>query len=47
MEEIIYIVLLVVTIVLFKWVFKINIKKAKELQENNEAEKINAKYAWK
>lgn len=44
MEEIIYIVLLVVTIVLFKFVFKINLKKAKYMQENKEAEKITDKF---
>lgn len=44
MEEIIYIVLLVITIVLFKFVFKINLKKAKYMQENKEAEKITDKF---
>lgn len=44
MENIIYIVLLVLTIVLFKFVFKINFKKAKSLKENKEAKKITDKF---
>ena len=44
MENIIYIILLVLTIILFKFVFKINFKKAKNLQENKEAEKITDKF---
>ena len=44
MESIIYIILLVLTIVLFKFVFKINFKKAKSLQENKEAQKITDKF---
>lgn len=44
MENIIYIILLVLTIVLFKFVFKINIKRVKSLQENKEAEKITDKF---
>ena len=44
MENIIYIILLVLTIILFKFVFKINFKKAKSLQENKEMEKITDKF---
>ncbi len=44
MESIIYIILLVLTIILFKFVFKINFKKAKSLQENKEMEKITDKF---
>ena len=44
MEHIIYIILLVLTIILFKLVFKINFKKAKSLQENKEAQKITDKF---
>ena len=44
MENIIYIVLLVITIALFFVIFKINLKKAKELQENKELEKITDKF---
>lgn len=44
MENIIYIVLLVTTIILFKFVFKINLRKAKSLQDNKEAEKITDKF---
>ena len=44
MESIIYIILLVLTIILFKFVFKINFKKAKSLQENKELEKITDKF---
>ncbi|MBQ2917369.1 MAG: hypothetical protein IJE59_04300 [Clostridia bacterium] len=44
MENIIYIILLVTTITLFKFVFKINLNKAKSLQENEEAEKITDKF---
>lgn len=44
MESIIYIILLILTIVLFKFVFKINFKKAKSLQENKEAERITDKF---
>ena len=44
MESIIYIILLVLTIVLFKFVFKVNFKKAKSLQENKEMEKITDKF---
>jgi len=44
MENIIYIILLLSTIVLFKFLFKINIKKIKSLQENKEVEKITDKF---
>lgn len=44
MENIIYIILLSVAIVLFKVIFKINLKKAKELNENKELEKITDKF---
>ena len=44
MENIIYIILLVLTIILFKFVFKINFRKAKSLQENKKAEKITDKF---
>lgn len=44
MENVIYIIILVLTIILFKFVFKINIKKAKSLQENRELEKITDKF---
>ncbi len=44
MESIIYIVLLIVAIILFKFVFKINLKKAKELSQNKELEKITDKF---
>lgn len=44
MENIIFIILLVTTIILFKLIFKINFKKAKELQQNKELEKITDKF---
>ena len=44
MENIIYIILLVLTIILFKFVFKVNFKKAKSMQENKELEKITDKF---
>lgn len=44
MESIIYIILLVLTIILFKFIFKINLKKAKALQENKKLEKITDKF---
>ena len=44
MENIIYVVLLIITIVLFKYIFKINLKKAKSLQENKELEKTTDKF---
>ena len=44
MENIIYIILISLTIVLFKFIFKINLKKAKELQRNKELEKITDKF---
>ncbi len=44
MEEIIYIILLILTIILFKFVFKINLKKAKKLSQNKELEKITDKF---
>ncbi|MBQ3145801.1 MAG: zinc metallopeptidase [Clostridia bacterium] len=44
MENIIYIILISLTIVLFKIIFKINLKKAKEIQQNKELEKITDKF---
>ena len=44
MENLIYIGLLVITIVLLYILFKINLKKAKEIQENKELEKITNKF---
>lgn len=44
MENVIYIILLSLAIILFKFVFKINVKKAKALQENKELEKITDKF---
>ena len=44
MGEIIYIILLILTIVLFKFIFKINLKKAKALSQNKELEKITDKF---
>lgn len=44
MENIIYIILLVLTIILFKFIFKINLKKAKELNENKTLEKVTNKF---
>lgn len=44
MENVIYIILLSLAIILFKFVFKINFKKAKALQENKELEKITDKF---
>lgn len=44
MESIVYIILLIATIILFKIIFKISIKKAKSMQENKDAEKITDKF---
>lgn len=44
MENIIYIILISLTIVLFKFIFKINFKKVKEIQENKNLEKITDKF---
>lgn len=44
MENAIYIILLSIAIILFKFVFKINLKKAKALQENKDLEKITDKF---
>lgn len=44
MENVIYIILLVLAIILFKFVFRIKLKKAKALQENKELEKITDKF---
>lgn len=44
MESIVYIILLIATIILFKIIFKINLKKVKSMQENKEAEKITDKF---
>jgi len=44
MENIIYIILISLTIILFKFIFKINLKKAKEIQENKSLEKITDKF---
>ncbi len=44
MESIIYIFLLIFSIILFRFIFKINLKDAKKLQENKELEKITDKF---
>jgi len=44
MESIIYIVLIIITILIFKFIFKINLKKAKSFKENKELEKITSKF---
>ena len=44
MENIIYIILLVLAIIIFKIIFKINLKKIKSMQENKELEKITDKF---
>lgn len=44
MENIIYIVLLSLTIILFKFIFKINLKKAKSLQENKKVQNVTDKF---
>ena len=44
MESVIFIILLILTIALFKFIFKINFKKAKSLQDNKELEKITDKF---
>lgn len=44
MENIIYIILISLTIVLFKFIFKITLKKAKEIQQNRDLEKITDKF---
>ena len=44
MENIIYIILISLTIVLFKFIFKISLKKAKEIQQNKSLEKITDKF---
>lgn len=44
MESIIFGVLLILTIILFKFVFKINFKKTKSLQSNKDAERITDKF---
>lgn len=44
MENIIYAILLVITIILFKFIFKINLKKAKDLKENKKLEDITDKF---
>lgn len=44
MENIVYVILLIITIILFKIIFKISIKKVKSLKENKEAEKITNKF---
>lgn len=44
MENVILIILLIVTIVILKIIFKINIKKAKELQDNKKLEKTTDKF---
>ena len=44
MENLIFIGLLFITIVLFLTIFKLNMKKAKEMQENKELEKITDKF---
>lgn len=44
MESIVYIILLIVTIILFKFILKISLKKAKKLQKNKKLEKITDKF---
>ena len=44
MENIVYIILVVLSIILFKFIFKISLKKTKSLQENKELEKITDKF---
>ena len=44
MEIICYSILVVLTIITFKIIFKINIKKMKEKRENKELEKITDKF---
>ena len=44
MENIIYIILLFTTIIIFKFVFKINVNKIKKLQQNRELEEITNKF---
>ena len=44
MEIICYAILLLLAIILFKFIFKINIKKIKEKQENKELENITDKF---
>ena len=45
MESIIYSIILVLAVIAFKIIFKINLKKAKSLQENKEAEEITDKFS--
>jgi len=44
MENIIYVILMSLTILLFKIIFKINLKKVKEIQQNKSLEKITNKF---
>ena len=44
MDNLIYIGLLVLAIVIFFIIFKINLKKAKQIKENKELEKITDKF---
>lgn len=44
MENVIYIILLFIAMIVFKFIFKVNLKKAKSLQENKELEKITDKF---
>ena len=44
MENIVFIILLLITIGLFKIIFKISLKETKGLQENKELEKITDKF---
>ena len=44
MENIIYLILLIIAIVLFKFLFKINIKKTKEIQQNKKMEEITNRF---
>lgn len=44
MESIICLILLVITIILFKFIFKINMKEMKKLNENKDKEKITDKF---
>lgn len=45
MESIIYSIILVLAVIAFKIIFKINLKKAKSLKENKEAEEITDKFS--
>ena len=44
MENIVCIIILFFTILMYKLIFRINIKKAKELEENKELEKLTSRF---